>query len=366
MKVYISNTPTDFFLDDRHSTPFLYGGDKFEIVYSLSEADLIPIYYKNDIEIIRENLPILKTNNHKTQTILICSLFTATEYFDTPENIIDFFNENGFNAYFIHTNYGCNDDSLIFHDYMFNRQKAYFIEYDRFDLSNKLWSFKATKKMYELSDINEKHLTKKFLIPNKTYSTAVPDESHTPRAKFRQKLRRTILEEDCHFSDPENFIYLRSQEISDDILNDYHYYHGGMGFHPLANDYYQKTAVSVYVETLSSSSYDNKIITEKTFNPLIKGHFILPFSYAGYINDLKNIYGFVLPSWIDYSYDDIHDDNERYIGFMKSFTKLRFMDLQKLENLCNQDIDILKYNREVFYQRPYHSLHESIEKLINI
>ena len=92
----------------------------------------------------------------------------------------------------------------------------------------------------------------------------------------------------------------------------------------------------------------------------------MPFSYPGIVNDLKNMYGFKFPDWINYSYDSIEDDAERFHEFMKSFARLRFLSLTDLENLCARDIDILIHNRQVFYDRPYDSLYDSLQKILNI
>jgi hypothetical protein len=154
--------------------------------------------------------------------------------------------------------------------------------------------------------------------------------------------------------------------MSEIILNDYHYYSAGMGFHPLANKYYETSAVSVYVETCVETLANTKIVTEKSFNPFVKGHFVLPFSYQYYVRDIQEIYGFKLPEWIDYTYDNIANDNERFLAFMKSFSKIRFKSLQELQDLCNRDIDILKYNRNIFFERNYDNLYNKLRNSINI
>ena len=47
--------------------------------------------------------------------------------------------------------------------------------------------------------------------------------------------------------------------------------------------------------------------TEKTFTPMCKGHFVLPFGTPGTIAHLKSEYGFEFPHWIDYGYDNLPD-----------------------------------------------------------
>ena len=350
-----------------HLIPFHYERDNFEIVDSPHEADIISTilhtYESSDFSIQLEKLKEL--NLQKNQYLAVTNIWHAGDYEWYPDKTVQLLRDAGFNAFHVHSNHLIKDDPLqIYYDHMWNRQKAYFIDYDKFDLSERLWSFKATKKMYELEEIKTKTLVKKFLVPNKTYTGTSSSESDTPRSRYRVRLRKTILEQDCYFSDPENYIFLESEELSDEVVNDYHYYTAGMGFHPLANHYYQTSAISVYVESLVIA-HNWKQLTEKTLNPFIKGHFILPFSYAGFIKDLKNIYGFKFPDWIDYNYDNFQNDEDRYREFMKSFTKLRFKKLEELEMLCNKDIDILHHNKQIFFDRPYCSLYEELQKSIN-
>jgi hypothetical protein len=58
-------------------------------------------------------------------------------------------------------------------------------------------------------------------------------------------------------------------------------------FRPISNKFYDDTFLSVYVE--SNCVQTNLIhITEKTFEPLLKGHFIMPFANPGTIERLRN------------------------------------------------------------------------------
>jgi hypothetical protein len=360
-----------------HLICFEYEKDNFTITPNINEADIIPIKYLTDQNEIQSNIDFLKENNVRHDQILVMlHIFHAGDGDPTDPEIRGCFpyHNAGYKTVYVTTDYKKPVDSIksICYDHMFNRQKAYFTEYDKFDLKRRLWSFNATKAMYELNEITNKTLVKKFLIPNKTYEKSfftdmnnLPEDT-TERSRFRKYLKSTILESDCYFSSPDNWIYLNSQEMSEIILNDYHYYSAGMGFHPLANNYYETSAVSVYVETCVETLANTKIVTEKSFNPFVKGHFVLPFSYQYYVRDIQEIYGFKLPEWIDYTYDNIADDNERFLAFMKSFSKIRFKSLQELQDLCNRDIDILKYNRNIFFERNYDNLYNKLRNSINI
>lgn len=373
MKVY-SHPNKNIFKMNPHSdlVAFHYEKDKFEFVHNLNEADIVPImFHGHDVE---KNLSLFKyLHINQNQLIVFLDIFHGGDDDNTfnKQNCIDFFKNHGYNSVVVHTYHNINNYNLIFYDHMWNRQKIYFTDYDNYDLTNRYWTFKATKKMFELNEIRPKTLTKKFLIPNKTYkqtfllSATGVDESDTFRSKARVVLEKSVLEQDCYYSNPNNYIFLEPQEFDDNIINDRHFLNMGMGFAPIANKYYDTSAISVYVETLASSKSKQELISEKTYNPLIKGHFIIPFSYPGIIRDLKEIYGFKFPDWIDYSYDTIEDDQERFHEFMKSFSRVRFLTLEQLEEKCNSDIDILYHNRQIFYDRPYHSLYESLSKSIN-
>jgi len=267
------------------------------------------------------------------------------------------------------------DNQSVYYDFCFDRQKAYFIDYDKFDLSpGRCWTYDSTKKMFELEDIKLTKLSKKFLVPNKTYAKDYfiydVGDSNSFRSQVRSKLRKIVLEEDCYFSDPDNLIFLLPNEPHLQPETERHFLTGGCGFLPLKNSYYQTSAVSVYVETISQSNKElvPKIgcVSEKTFNPLIKGHYILPFGYQGLIKDLIEIYGFRMPDWIDYNYDNIIDDKERVKKWMYNLSKLRIKSLEELTDLYNKDKDILEYNRSLFFTKPYHSLYEQLKNHISI
>ncbi len=374
MKVYY-HPPNNSFGINSHQDLLLFHYEKhrFTFVSQIDEAEIIPLPFITGID--EKYIQYLKELGVTNQLIVLLDINhigdTATTTLE--KNYLNIFLIScGYRSITVHCDHSVFTDTLIHYDYLWNRQKIYFTDYDNYDLSNRLWTFKSTKKMFDLSDIKPKKLIKKFLVPNKTYkqefisNTTGIDQSHTLRSKCRVVLEKALLEEDCYFSNPSNYIFLEPQECSAEILNDYHFFNMGMGFQPVANRYYENSAVSVFVESLASAESKQREVTEKTFNPLIKGHFILPFSYPGIVSDLKNMYGFKFPDWINYSYDSIEDDAERFHEFMKSFARLRFISLTDLENLCTRDVDILMHNRQVFYDRPYDSLYDSLNKVINI
>jgi hypothetical protein len=101
-------------------------------------------------------------------------------------------------------------------------------------------------------------------------------------------------------------------------------------------------------------------ITEKTWDPLIKGHFIIPYAYQGMIQDLRD-YGVKLPTWIDYSYDTA-DDTHRFEQYLQSVKQFLATDIQTLKKLYYQDQDILLHNRQLWFNAKHRNVYKSIKR----
>lgn len=123
-----------------------------------------------------------------------------------------------------------------------------------------------------------------------------------------------------------------------------------LGYSPVHNAYYNETFISVYGETLEVDT--TQIVTEKTYDPLIKGHFILPFSTAGFIKLVKS-QGFRLPKFIDYSYDLIDDPDQRWQAYQQELERLLMLDMATWQQHWVDNLDILHYNRQLFTERDY-------------
>lgn len=126
-----------------------------------------------------------------------------------------------------------------------------------------------------------------------------------------------------------------------------------IGWWPVNNVYCRSTSVNIYVETLTYNHNHIRQFTEKTWDPLIKGNFILPFGQYGLIKDLKEIYGFRFPSWIDYGYDGLENDMLRWFGYLDSVKELLSNSPQELFLKKIADKEILKHNREIFFKQRY-------------
>jgi hypothetical protein len=259
----------------------------------------------------------------------------------------------------VHTNFAL--DTEISYDFLWNRQKIYFTDYNRINLRERLYVTGANIKNFELRPIEKitdkkTNSIRKYLCPNRIYQTF----DH-PRFKFRKKLKELIdmYPNDGHYSDFSKGLILETDNPhADRFLNN-------GGWYPIANHYYQGTYFSMYCETITGNEnlFEETIkyrsITEKTWDPLIKGHFILPFGYMGLVDDIRS-YGFKLPDWIDYSYDTLPNTDERFDSYANSAKKLLDLSIDELHELYKKDRDILVHNRELFWTRPYDSLHDKV------
>lgn len=117
---------------------------------------------------------------------------------------------------------------------------------------------------------------------------------------------------------------------------------------PIPNKYYNNSYVSIYVE--SNSIEPNLIhITEKTFEPLIKGHFVVPFANPGTIARIHEL-GFMLPDFIDYSYDTVLDVEKRFNCFKNTIDKIINLDWA---TLYKKNYHIIEHNRQRLYELEY-------------
>ena len=127
----------------------------------------------------------------------------------------------------------------------------------------------------------------------------------------------------------------------------------------MANHYYNSSYISIYIETITTGVY-TKTITEKTWDPLIKGHFILPYGYSGLVKDIQS-YGFIIPEWIDYSYDQELDDHRRWEKYEQSVKRI-LKKFPEVDELYQKDKTILEHNRNLFFTRPYDTLYDKIKR----
>lgn len=350
--------------------PFDIEEDQWQYTTDVHQADIIAIHGHNmfgDDQIYKKVEQIKRLNLRPEQKILFLHIyhidhcFPDKMYFLFARKVLTQEIPNQFAI--VHTNFAL--DLEIQYDFLWNRQKIYFTDYNRIDLHDRLYVNNTDIKNFELRPIvkmndNITNTRRKFLCPNRVYQNFDHE-----RFKYRRQLLHFIREfpyEYGHYSDFKNNLTLQSENpMPENFMQD-------GGWYPIANHYYWGTYFSIYVETLTGNinqDYPYKSITEKTWDPLIKGHFILPFGYKGLIDHIRS-YGFKLPDWIDYSYDVIDDNQLRFEAFLESARKLMNYSMGDWENLYFKDRDMLVHNRKLFWKRPYDSLYDKVVRFFEI
>ncbi len=96
------------------------------------------------------------------------------------------------------------------------------------------------------------------------------------RSVLRKELNRLLFEYEGYIGDMSQGLAMLPEA---DDHNGYDLLGiNGWGFSPPSNVYYNSSVLSIYVETLIYKGWhDTMCATEKTFTPLVKGHFIMPF-----------------------------------------------------------------------------------------
>jgi hypothetical protein len=243
------------------------------------------------------------------------------------------------------------NDHIIFNDFLFNRTKAYYSQYP-FSPDTQLWYYHDAI-AYKAPRLTRADAKKKiFVSPGKTYNGT---------RKYRSQLVSKIKNyKDLGYignrdDDPDLFLY--SQAEFPEAFNNIDLLESktqaqwdAWGYSPPHVEYYKNTFISIYGETIE---YGNTVmITEKTWDPLIKGHFVLPFSCCNFIQRLRDV-GIRLPGFIDYSYDSEPDTDRRWQLYSAEVDRLLAMDLDTWRQHWNDNLAVLSANQRYFHDRDY-------------
>jgi hypothetical protein len=243
------------------------------------------------------------------------------------------------------------NDRIIFNDFLFNRTKAYYSQYP-FGSDTQLWYYHDAI-AYKAPRLTRADSKKKiFVSPGKTYNGT---------RKYRSQLVSKIKNySDLGYvgnrdDDPNLFLYTQAEFPEaftdiDQLENKTRPQWDNWGYSPPHVEYYKNTFISIYGETIE---YGNTVmITEKTWDPLIKGHFVLPFSGCNFIQRLCDV-GIQLPEFIDYSYDREPDADRRWQLYSAEIDRLLAMDLDTWRQHWNDNLDLLLANQRYFHTRDY-------------
>lgn len=335
--------------------------EKWILTDNIKEADVIPaIFYRgDDYSFIEEIL-------HPDQVLMVVVLF-SNDNFMNPEwfrgEVSNHFNRYHKKTIVVHTNLNDSDDpTYVPFDIMFNRQKMFCTDIKRTERGHStVWMSLMNEKMYELSTIDKQYDSdnKHFLCPNRIFPPGTSGYTSLQQV-YRRALSDIInnIGAKSYLSDPFNGKYFKPNYWDDS----YDIKTTGGTWYPIADSYYNTSYISVFIESVISEEVMGP--SEKTFDPLIKGNFPMIFSSPGTIEFCKNYYGFKFPNWIDYSYDTIQDNDDRFAAFLSSIKTVAEIPINELHTLYNKDRDILDHNRQVFFDRPYDSLFDKIKTSI--
>jgi len=300
------------------------------------------------------------------QYILILSLFHIDDhmdkgfYYDIRSKYTNYTN----NVLVCHKNSFLKNDQeewLIYYDCMFNRQKVYFTEYNKVgNIPDAVWTRFSTQETYNLPGSKVAYrYSKKYLSTNYIYGSMI-----NSRMRFRlalyDYLRTHDLLKDGHCNVKERFYCNNpNEELKKEIDK------GGGIWYPVANKYYEESFLSVYVETVTQSFHQTRCLTEKTYDPLIKGNFPYPFGYPKIIEEIRN-YGFELPKEFNYNFDDERDNDVRFNKYTMHLKDILSLSLKDLHLIYKKNYWMIKHNRDIFFKRPYDNLYKKLSKRLNI
>jgi hypothetical protein len=253
-----------------------------------------------------------------------------------------------------------NNPKFIFSDFLFNRTKAYYQDF-KFGDSTIPFHY-ATKESYAIPvHLDAGNKNKIFVAPNLARDTPLIHNNTITRNST--PYRKQIVECLSQYTDlgylgsKYKLLYAHGEfpecnNISD-LLNK-KIKSRPYGYNPPHNEYYRDTFISIYGESIEWGT--TLAATEKTFDPLIKKHFILPFSATGFIKYLKEQYNFQFPNFIDYSYDEIEDDTMRFQTYKSEIKRLLSINIDTWRQYWQDNQLILDNNQNIFYNRDYHKI----------
>lgn len=333
--------------------------DRWEYVDDIDQADIVPILPAGKPKLEKCTIKL-----RDDQVLCMLLYYVIDDHYDIDylNDILEYAKHIAKNVLIVHknSNYRNYDHKNIVHyDAMFDIAKMCFTEYEKYDLNDRVWNLYTHDKTYRLQNI-EKKIIKKFMCPTYVYTPY----THA-RMIYRAKIREFVepYKEQGYVSTDTDKL-MPNEPVTDLMLNNM-FNSTTIQWYPVSDELYNTSCISIVCETITGRRNEDtkyntvRCVTEKTLEPLAKGNFILPFGYQGLIQDILD-YGFRLPSWIDYNYDNWIDSDKRLNKFQITLDKLLKNSIDRLQYLCDRDKDILEHNKRVFYTRPYDNLYDRI------
>lgn len=358
MRVYVGNKFSPLMLDGpTHALPFAFDR-RWTFTSRAEEADIVPLLAQHSEDERKEQHSYFSKLFPQNTKVVVMSLFHDSEEESTQrwDSYFDYFE----NCKVLTTIYNHPSPKYIFYDFLWNRTKAYYSKgygYQRW-LESSVWTRDFNLNIFQLNI--SKNIKYNILCPNRAYYNQLETvnrldyRSRLHQAKNQNKWNNVLV------SDPDNGIIFKTdnwQQKYSKVIE------SGGNYAPIACSYYNESFLSAYVESIATWGHNTNVmksITEKTWEPLLKGHFILPFAAPGIIQELKRR-GFRFPDFINYDYADITDDEMRWAHFMIQFEKIQRLNINQLNTLYNDNIDIIEHNRSLFDTIPYDSLYDKLK-----
>ena len=360
MKVYVEDDSP--LLNNGLGYTFPFAFDKRWTFTAIpEEADIVPLLHQYREVAKKQYDYFLKKFNADTPVVLIGLLFHDEEekYENGIQDSLKVYLERYNNITILSTAYNTPYNNVKFYDFLWNRTKGlYGFDYLNIEKAeNSPWLWNYSLDIFSLEQ-GEKNIRYNILCPNKAY---YGKEEEGPRLEYRAALHELVRQNkwgNVLISDPDNGNIFYTDNWQEKYRNTIQ---KGGTYAPIANRYYAESLVSAYVESVTIG-HPNLVrtITEKTWEPLLKGHFILPFASPGIVQELKSR-GFKFPNFINYEYASVTDDKKRWNGFLVEFQKIQKLSVDQLKNLYNDNIHVLQHNRKLFETIPYDDLYDKIK-----
>jgi hypothetical protein len=209
---------------------------------------------------------------------------------------------------------------VIAWDFMWNRFKAYYTE----SVPESLYLHHYKYQGYHLPDLD-------FINPRSKLFMSLLGREYG----WRKELYNFVKDLDGYISNRSQGKFLEPESVVG-------------AFSPVPNHFYLNSYISIYVES-NCVETDLIHLTEKTFDPLVKGHVILPFANPGSIQRVRDL-GFHLAPFVNYSFDTIEDPAERFSALTREFNRLLTLDVPQLYTDYQ---DIFIYNQRCIDLIPY-------------
>ena len=237
------------------------------------------------------------------------------------------------------------DSRILFNDYLFNITKAYYANYPF--TAKRIWHYESKLDFVLPAEVDPANKNKVYIAANRSYF----DPDYPDQRKYRKQLMtllKTKYRDIGYLGDPAD------HEIGGLPANTSGRRYMFGGYRPPHNRYYEDSFINIYAESLEYST--TFVATEKTFDPLIKGHFVLPFGTYKFVENVKRYYGFEFPDFIDYSYDQIEDNEQRYQAYRREVERLLAtpLDIWR-EHWVNYKV-LRTANQQIFRDRDYHRI----------